>query len=111
VPQPPTATPTVVIVPTATPAKVPARATPVVVPNNSNVVVVPSFVGLPVADAQRLVNESGLSTTYVNYQTADEVPDRSYFLSIAPGSVLSQLPPAGTQVPRGTRIFLAVRKK
>jgi len=111
VPQPPTAIPTATMPATATPVKAPSRATPVAVPSNPNFVVVPNFVGMPVADAQRLVNESGLSTTYVNYQTADVVPDRSFFLSIAPGSVLSQLPPAGTQVPRGTRIFLAVRKK
>jgi len=105
----PTSTPTSLPLPTLVP--VPTHATPVTVPSNPNFVVVPNFVGMPEAAAQRLINESGLSTTYINYQTIDEVPDRSYFLSIPPGAVLSQLPPAGSQVPKGTRVFLAVRKK
>ena len=73
--------------------------------------VVPNLVGRSEADAQRLINQSGLQTSYVNYQTANDVPDRSYFLSVPPGAVLSQLPQAGTSVPRGTKVSLAVRKQ
>jgi 1A family penicillin-binding protein len=104
----PTATP---IPPTSTPVRIPQQVTPIAAPNNPNVVIVPNLVGLPEADAQRVINESGLMTTYVNYQTINEVPDRSYFLSVPPGAVLSQLPQAGTSVPRGTRIYIAVRKQ
>lgn len=107
-PTPTTAPPTAT--PKPTPVVVPVRATPVTVPNNPNEVIVPSFIGMPEADAQRLINQSGLMTTYVNYQTVNDVPDRSYFLSVRPGAVLSQLPQPGTRVPRGTRVFLAVRK-
>ncbi|MBX6773152.1 MAG: PASTA domain-containing protein, partial [Chloroflexi bacterium] len=111
-PPPPTPTP---VPPTATPTPtavvIPAHATPIAVPNNPNEVIVPSLIGLPEADAQRIITESGLMTTYVNYQTINEVPDRSYFLSIPPGAVLSQLPQPGTRVPRGTRVYIAVRKQ
>jgi LCP family protein required for cell wall assembly len=96
---------------TPTPARVPQRATPIVVSNNTSMVVVPSLIGLPEAEAQRIINESDLMTTYVNYQTQNEVADQKYFLSVPPGAVLSELPPAGTRVPRGTRIALAVRKQ
>ncbi len=74
-------------------------------------VVVPHLVGLPEADAQRLITDSGLMTAYVNYQTVADVPDRNYFLSIPPGHVLSQTPASGQTVPAGTRVFLAVRKQ
>jgi beta-lactam-binding protein with PASTA domain len=49
-------------------------------------------------------------TTYVNYQTINEVTNKTYFRSIAPGSVLSQNPAPGAEVPRGTKVYLAVRK-
>ncbi len=111
-PLPPTPIPTATsIPPTSTPVPIPARATPILAPSNPDLVIVPNLVGLPEADAQRVINESGLMTTYVNYQTINEVPDRTYFLSIRPGAVLSQLPQPGTQVPRGTRVYIAVRKQ
>jgi len=86
-------------------------ATPISVPGSPDMVVVPNLVGLPEAVAQRVINESALMTTYVNYQTINDVPDRRFFLSIPVGSVLSQHPAPGTKVPRGTRIALAVRKE
>jgi len=112
-PLPPTPIPTATPVPpTSTPVPAPpAQVTPIAAPSNPNVVVVPSLIGLTEADAQRVVNESGLMTSYVNYQTIEDVPDRSFFRSIPPGRVLSQLPQAGTQVPRGTRVYIAVRKQ
>ena len=73
-------------------------------------VLVPRLVGLPESAAEQMINQSDLMTTYVNYQTIDQVADHGFFLSISPGAVLSQFPPAGTQVARGTRIMLAVRK-
>jgi LCP family protein required for cell wall assembly len=101
---------TVTPVPVATGSPTPppvGSTTPTVEPGQ---VVVPSFIGLSEAAAQRLIQESGLMTTYVNYQTAKDVADHAYFLSIAPGAVLSQIPPPGMRVPRGTRVALAVRK-
>lgn len=92
------------------PVPAPVRATPIVVSGNSDVVVVPNLIGFSLAEAQQIINDSGLMTTYVNYQTANEVADHRFFLSIAPGAVLSQTPRPGTRVPRGTKVALAVRK-
>jgi hypothetical protein len=97
--------------PGATSGREGLHATPIPVPGNAKFVVVPRLVGLPESVAQQFINESDLMTTYVNYQTIDQVPDHALFLSTPPGAVLSQLPPPGTQVPRGTRIMLAVRKQ
>ena len=111
-PLPPTPVPTATpIPPTSTPVRVPERATPISAPSNPNVVVVPNLVGMSEVDAQRVINQSGLATSYANYQTANDVPDRSFFLSVPSGAVLSQLPQAGTQVPRGTTVYIAVRKQ
>lgn len=91
--------------PAANPSPVPDRAGQVV-----GQVVVPNLIGMPEAAAQRAISESGLMTTYVNYQTANDVADHAYFRSIPRGGVLSQQPPPGTSVPRGTKVLLAVRK-
>jgi len=114
VPPQPTATPTSI----PQPSRAPASRSPL--PNSSSVrapteqkgttVVVPSLIGMSSATAQRLVVAEGLKTTYLNYQTIDQVSDRQYFLSIPPGHVLSQSPRPGLQVPRGTTVYLAVRK-
>jgi 1A family penicillin-binding protein len=96
---------------TSVPVPVPAKVVPVPAPNNPNLVIVPNLVGMLEADAQRVINESALMTSYVNYQAITDVPDRSYFQTIRPGAVLSQLPQAGTAVPRGSRVYLAVRKQ
>ncbi len=98
--------------PTATPSPVHPLPVPTSAPSTglSTIVVVPNLVGMPEAQAQQAINDAGLMTTYVNYQTINDVADKDYFRSIAPGAVLSQLPPPGTKVPRGTRVALAVRK-
>ncbi|HEX5415993.1 MAG TPA: penicillin-binding protein 1C, partial [Chloroflexota bacterium] len=67
---PPTETP----VPSPTPTGVPAVLPPVPTePSRVNVppnmAVVPNLVGMAEADAQRAINDAGLMTTYVNYQT------------------------------------------
>jgi beta-lactam-binding protein with PASTA domain len=71
---------------------------------------VPNLIGLAENNAQRMIVDAGLMTTYVNYQTINDVADHHYFLSIAPKHVLSQSPPPGASVPRGTKVLLAVRK-
>lgn len=96
---------------TPTPARGASRPTATPTPKSSERVIVPDLIGLPEAEAQRLIAEAGLGTTYVNFQTINDVADRSYFLSIPPGDVLSQSPRPGTEVPRGTRVYLAVRKR
>jgi len=94
-----------------TPTPIPASpATPIRSPKNPNRVIVPKLVGIPEAAAQQLINESGLMTTYVNYQTINEVTNKPFFRSVAPGAVLSQNPAPGTEVPPGTKVYLAVRK-
>lgn len=120
-PIPPTSTPTPrTPTPVATPTRPPATPvvvpptptqTPLPAPSNPNLIRVPSLIGLPEADAQRIINESGLMTSYVNYQTIDDVPDKSFFRSIKPGSVLSQLPLPNAEVTRGTKVYIAVRQK
>ena len=68
------------------------------------------MIGLSEAEAQQAIGAAGLMTAYVNYQTSADVADHRYFLSIAPGHVLSQSPRPGETVPRGTRVLIAVRK-
>jgi 1A family penicillin-binding protein len=97
---------------TATPVRTkPAKKGPIPAVGNPNLVVVPNLSGLPEAEAQSLINDSALSTSYVNYQTINDVPDKSYFQSVPVGSVLSQLPPPGQAVPKGTKVYIAVRKQ
>jgi hypothetical protein len=109
---PTTATSPTPVQPTDTPVPTPKPLPPTPVPTlNPNYAVVPNLVGMSEADAQRTINQTGLMTTYVNYQSVNDVPDRSYFLSIPPGAVLSQLPQPGTAVPKGTKVFIAVRKQ
>jgi 1A family penicillin-binding protein len=107
-PATPTALPTPSAVPTAAASSAPAAT---ITPLNPNFVAVPNLVGLTEADAHRLIDQAGLATTYTNYQTINDVPDKSYFNSIQPGHVLSQLPPPGNSVPRGSKVYIAVRKQ
>lgn len=101
--------------PGANPRPFESRLTPPAVPRATQPlsanVVVPSLIGLSEADAQRRIDDVGLMTGYVNYQTAKDVPNHRYFLSIAPGHVLSQSIAPGQTVPRGTKLLLAVRQR
>lgn len=76
-------------------------------------VAVPVLVGKPEAEAQRLIREAGLATTFVNYQTANDVPAsvRPAFLTLPVGSVVSSDPAAGTLVERGSVVLIAVRRQ
>lgn len=75
-----------------------------------NKVVVPSLVGRQWEEAQRAISEAGLSTTYVNWQGRDQLPQE--ILNVVPiNHVLSQIPEAGKWVERGTTVFIAVRKE
>jgi len=97
------------LVATPTPARAASRPSPTAV-RKDGPVVVPSLIGLSEAEAQQAIGAAGLMTAYVNYQTSADVADHRYFLSIAPGHVLSQSPRPGETVPRGTRVLIAVRK-
>ncbi|HLH72437.1 MAG TPA: LCP family protein [Chloroflexota bacterium] len=88
----------------------PPTPTAVHVADNAGQVIVPNLVGMSEATAQQAITEAGLTTTYVNYQTANDVANHAYFLSIPPGAVLSQTPLPGARVPRGTKVALAVRR-
>jgi vancomycin resistance protein YoaR len=70
---------------------------------------VPTLTGLPEAEAQAVIQAVGLNTTFVNYQGPSDVP-ASALNAVAVGEVLSQTPPAGTAVARGTTVYIAVRK-
>jgi serine/threonine-protein kinase len=76
-------------------------------------VAVPSLVGKTEAEAQRLIEQAGLSTTFPNYQSADDVPTqlRAAFNSIPDGSVVSSDPAAGIFLARGDIVKIAVRNR
>jgi serine/threonine-protein kinase len=76
-------------------------------------VTVPNLFGKPEAEAQRLIREAGLSTTFVNAQGPEDVgePNRWVFGVVAVGGVISQSPEPGALVERGAVVKLAVRKK
>lgn len=97
--------------PTPTPVRGVERATPTPLPKETGTVVVPSLVGLGEDEAEKMIQTNGLATSSINYQTIADVADHHYFLSIAPGHVLSQYPRPGLPVPRGTTVLLAVRKQ
>lgn len=70
----------------------------------------PNLVGLTEDEAQRVITAVGLQTTYVNYQGPGDVPPAA--LNAVPvGHVLSQTPSPNTAVPRGTTVYIAVRKQ
>lgn len=70
----------------------------------------PNLVGLPEAEAQQVITAVGLMTTYANYQGPGDVPAAA--LNAVPvGDVLSQNPSPGAAVPRGTTVYIAVRKQ
>ena len=70
---------------------------------------VPGFVGLPEAQARRVVDQIGLANTYTNYQGPGQVAP-AVLNSVAVGSVISQTPAAASVVAPGTTVFLAVRR-
>jgi serine/threonine protein kinase/beta-lactam-binding protein with PASTA domain len=64
-------------------------------------VAVPNVVGMTEAEAQAMIENAGLTTTWVNYQDFPYVP---------PGHVLSQDPKPETMVEKGTIVYIAVRR-
>jgi beta-lactam-binding protein with PASTA domain len=66
-------------------------------------------VGLLETQAKPLIVQAGLVVTFSNYQGEGDIPG-AVLHSIGIGSILSQIPAAGTVVPTGTKVFLAVRK-
>jgi hypothetical protein len=70
----------------------------------------PNLVGLPEDEAQRVITAVGLQTTYANYQGPGDVPP-SALRSVPVGHVLSQSPQPGSAVPRGTTVYIAVRRQ
>ena len=89
----------------------PPTATPATVrPPEGDYAWVPNVIGMPEAEARRRIELAGLANTYTNYQTENDVADKAYFRSIAPGSVLSVNPPVGERVARGSVAKIAVRK-
>ncbi len=76
-------------------------------------IIVPELRGKSEADAQRLILEAGLATTFATLQSAEDVPEqlRGAFNTFPVGAVVSSDPAAGTLVARGTVVVIAVRKK
>ncbi|MBI2940209.1 MAG: PASTA domain-containing protein [Chloroflexi bacterium] len=90
--------------PTPTPRPVP---TPTLAPST---VVIPNVVGQHENEARQALEAAGLRVRSVNYQSADQVPDREYYNRIGVGHVLSQQPSPGTIVPKGDGVDIAVRR-
>jgi 1A family penicillin-binding protein len=115
-PTPPPATPTPLRpppTPTRPPDQSPAPApTPRPQPaqDNPQFAAVPNLVGLPEAQARQAIDAAGLRNTYTNYQTANDVGDKGLFNRTPPGHVLSQAPAPGSRAPRGTIVYIAVKK-
>ena len=104
----PTRTPTITPTPRPTTTPAPPTARPVA---PDGLVEVPNVIRMPEAQARRTIELAGLNNTYPNYQTAEDVPDKAFFNSVPVGAVLSQQPPPGTRVGRGSTIFLAIRRR
>jgi hypothetical protein len=85
-----------------TPAKGPTKLADGRVP-------VPTVVGLPEAQARKLVEQAGLNNTYTNYQGPGQVP-KAVLDAVPVGHVLSQTPAPGAAVAAGATVYLAVRK-
>jgi len=99
--------------PTATPRPTPPVAPPVEpspISADANIAIVPSVVGMPEAAARRAIEQAGLNNTYTNYQSAADVTDQAYFARFTAGQVVSQTPQPGGRVPRGTTIYIAVKR-
>jgi len=69
----------------------------------------PNLVSLTEDEAQRVINAVGFQTSYANDQGPGDVP-ASILDSVPVGHVLSQNPAPGSPQPRGTTIYIAVRK-
>lgn len=107
----PSPTPTPSLSPTPTATALPAQqsvASPTALA--AGMVRVPRLVGLPEAEARRLVDSARLANTYTNYQSAEDVPDGAAFAAVPVGHVVSQTPAPGAVVHEGSIVYLAVRK-
>jgi hypothetical protein len=87
----------------ATPLPTPSPALP------AGQIRVPTLVGVPEAQARKLVEQAGLANTYPNYQGPGQVPPQ-ILQTIPVGSVISQTPSSGSVVAQGTVVYLAIRK-
>ncbi len=92
--------------PTPTPTPEP---TPVPIP--PNMTRVPDVFGLPEETALRMIREAGLVVGSVNYQTQKDMPPGVNINIVPPRHVLSVTPTYGTVLPRGSVVFVAVRKE
>lgn len=92
--------------PTPTPTPTP---TPVPIPQGWTRV--PDVFGLPEEQALRMIREAGLVVGGVNYQTQKDMPPGVDIKIVPPRHVLSVTPTYGTVLPKGSVIFVAVRKE
>ncbi|HLZ08383.1 MAG TPA: PASTA domain-containing protein, partial [Chloroflexota bacterium] len=102
-----TPSPTAVRLPGAT--SVPTGTPTSTDPASVELVRVPGLVGLLEVQAKPLIARAGLTTTFSNYQGPGDIPSET-LKRVGIGSVLSQTPPSGALVPKGSQVFLAVRK-
>lgn len=87
-----------------------ATGAPSTRPSSAQQVEIPNVIGLPEAEARRLILAVGLTITQANYQGPGDTPDEA-LNRVPPGHVLSQTPAPGTLAPRGTAVHLAVREQ
>jgi hypothetical protein len=70
---------------------------------------VPALVGLPEGQARDVITATGLQNSYSNYQGQGDLPP-DVLSQVPVGAVLSQIPPPGTAVAAGSKVYIAVRK-
>lgn len=101
------------VTPEATPTPIAPTATPASRPEDyrqpDGRIAIPNLVGLAEDDAQHLIAQVGLTTTYVNYQGIGDIPNHA-LNSVPVGHVLSQMPASETSVSPGTIVYIAVRR-
>jgi 1A family penicillin-binding protein len=101
-------TPTVPSLEQPTPTPTPSP-TPVPVPPGWTRV--PDVFGMPEEQALRAIREAGLVVGSVNYQTQKDMPPGVNINIVQPRHVLSVTPTYGTVLPKGSIVFVAVRKE
>lgn len=72
---------------------------------------VPDLRGQPASRAAQLAARAGLTVARVESVTLNQAPNRRVFLAVKAGEVFDQFPEPGQDVPRGTRVYLVVRKE
>ncbi len=93
--------------PPATPTPTPLPETPTPAPPVAGAVQLPNLVGLGENQARAALNNVGITSVVIDYQTRAEIP--GIFDQVGPYVVVSSLPGGGSWVTPGTTVVLGIR--